>query len=511
VSRTRRAAAAAAFGYAQFGLALASGILLIPLILEKVGTRSYGVWLGVGELVAYATLVDLGVVNVIPWLLAERDGRGDRDAMRDLIGTGLALAMAAALVFATLATVLLLLGPRVTGLDPLTRAALAGPVALTVAGAALAYPLRVFQAVVTGLQDVRFAGTLGLAQQALSVLIVVALLLTGHGLYALAVGAVAPPLVVGIASLIRVRSLAPDLLRGWRRPIGSEVRHLAAQGFGAWTAAFGWRMVAASSSLVLLSVAGPEAVVVLACTAKLGEVAMQMSWQLPDAALVGLAQLSGEGVRDRVAEVSAQLIRLTLVGAAAVACMVLAFNAVFVSVWVGPTRFGGWGLNLALAGVVIGHSLTHALFAVGSTLGGRVQAGFAAVLQGAVQIGCALILGRLWGALGIALAVLVGVVLVAAPIGVRLVARHAGLSARELWRRVFAGWVARCVPLAALGALVGPALVRGGLVAAAIAAPLLGLLFLRVVAPLLRALPLPPRMRASLAWLGMAPTAEPAS
>jgi hypothetical protein len=506
MSRTRRAATAAAFGYAQFGLALVSGFLLVPLVLQRVGTQAYGVWLAVGELVAYAALADLGVVNVLPWLVAERDGRGDQEGIRRMVATGAVLALCAGLAFASIAALLLALAPRVAQLDPATRTALAGPVALTVLGVALAYPLRVFQALLLGLQDVGFTGMLAISQVALNLVVVIGMLLAGYGLYALAMGAVLPTLCTGVACLVRTRARSPQLLRGWRMPSPGEVRHLAVQGFGAWTAAFGWRLVAASSSLVLLSVAGPEAVVVLACTAKLGEVAMQMSWQLPDAALVGLAHLSGEA-RERVGEVSAQLIRLTLVGSAAVACGVLAFNAVFVSLWVGADRFGGWGLNLALAAVVLGHSLSHALMVVGSTLGGRVAAGLALVLQGVVQLGCALLFGRAWGPLGVALAALAGIATVALPAGMQLMRRHASLNARELWHRVFAGVVARCGPLLVLGAVAGPLLTRAGLTVTLVAAPLLGLLFLRVVAPLLRTLPLPARLRESLAWLGMAEAA----
>src|SRR5207244_3293582 len=60
VSRTRRATIAATFGYAQFGLALIIGIGLVPLILSRLGMRTWGLWLATGELLSYAGMVDLG-------------------------------------------------------------------------------------------------------------------------------------------------------------------------------------------------------------------------------------------------------------------------------------------------------------------------------------------------------------------------------------------------------------------------------------------------------------------
>src|SRR5688500_9990930 len=75
MSRTRRAGITAVFGFAQFGLALVSGIAMVPFILSRVPTEHYGVWLAFGEVLAYSSMVDLGVVGVVPWLLAESDGR----------------------------------------------------------------------------------------------------------------------------------------------------------------------------------------------------------------------------------------------------------------------------------------------------------------------------------------------------------------------------------------------------------------------------------------------------
>lgn len=501
MSRVRRAGIAAAFGYLQFGLALASGILLVPFILGRVGTEAYGVWLGVGELVAYAALADLGVVSVLPWLIAERDGRGDRDGMRELLASGVVVAAAAALVFVVLAAGLVSLAPRVAGLSPEVRAALAGPVALTVAGVALGYPLRVFQAVVAGLQDVTFAGSLAVSQLALNVAFVVVLLLNGYGLYALAAGAVAPTLLNGVASLLRTARIAPDLLHGWRMPSRATLRHLGIQGFGAWTAAFGWRMVAATNTLVILSFAGPVAATVFAFTARLGEIAMQMSWQLPDAGLVGLAQLQGEGPIQRVRAAALQLARMGMLGGGAVACSVLAFNAVFVGLWVGAGRFGGFPLNTALAAAVLAHTVSHVLFTVGSTLGGRVQAGAASVLQGAIHLGAAVVLGRWLGLAGVALAAVLSTVLVALPTGLHLMRRHARVAPGELWSEVLAPWTLRCGPLLVLGAALGPVLVDRPAWVALAALPPLALLFLWMLRPMVAALPLPARVRGALVQL----------
>jgi O-antigen/teichoic acid export membrane protein len=366
-------------------------------------------------------------------------------------------------------------------------------------------PLRTFNAALIGLQDATFSGILGVVQLALNVALTAGMLLAGYGLYALAAAATVPALVAAVASWVRLRRIAPDLLRGWRVPSRATFRAVSAQGLGSWTAGLGWRMVAASDSVVILSLMGPAAAVVFAMTAKMGTIGMQMSWQLPDAALVGLAQLKGEGRPERVRAVTVSLLRLLLVASGGVACAVAAFNPAFVALWVGPQRFGGLALNAVLAAVVLSHSLAHGLFTTSATLGTRVQAGWAALAQGAVNLGAALLLGRWLGLAGVALAAVVSTVLVAYPAGVWMVRRTTAMTQGELWRQALGPWMLRGGALLALGGAVGVLGARVSPWLALALAPLLGLLYLWVMRPLYADLPLPARIRPWLARLRLIP------
>lgn len=505
MSRTRRAGIAAAFGYLQFGLAFASGILLVPFVLGHVGPAPYGVWLGLGELVAFAAMVDLGVLGVVPWLVAERDGAGDEEAARRMVSGAGIVSAAAGAAFAAIACGALLLAPQITGLAPEARAAVIGPLLVLVAGTALGYPVRTFHAVLIGLQDVRFIGILSLLQVAGGVALTVALLLAGQGLYALAVAAVGPSLAVGLASWLRLRRVRPALLRGWRLLTRGEVYALAAQGLGSWSAAMGWRMVAASSGLVLLSTAGPEAALAFALTAKLGDIGMHLSWQVPDAGLVPLAQLRGEGRPEREREVVVAILRLVLLGGGLVACGVLALNPAFVSLWVGPARFGGLALNALLAAGVVAHSLNHGLFAAAATLGERVSVGWAALGQGVVHLAAAVALAHAFGPEGVAAATLVGTALAAYPAGVHFLRRAAGLTQREVWSHAIAPWAWRAAPLFAVAAAVGAFSPRLGPVAPWIASPPVALAYVWAMRPLYAGIPLPAGVQRLLARLRLVP------
>lgn len=495
MSRTRRAGITALFGYAQFALALVSGIAVVPFVLSRVPTDLYGVWLAFGEVLAYSSMVDLGVVGVVPWLVAENDGSGDREAIRRILAAAVLFSSVAAAVFLAVAAGVLRVAPSLAHLTPGLAAQARGPLLLVAVLMAVTMPLRTFMAALVGLQDATFSGVLGMAQQALSVALTIGLLLGGQGLYALAAAATVPSLVVSVASWVRLRGLAPDLLRGWRMPPRATFRQVSAQGLGSWTAGLGWRMVAASDSVVILSLLGPAAAVVYAMTAKMGTIGMQMSWQLPDAALVGLAQLKGEGRQDRVRAVTVSLMRLLLVSSGAVACAVVAFNPAFVHLWVGPQRFGGLALNAMIAAVILSHSLSHGLFTTSATLGTRVQAGWASLAQGAVNLGAALLLGRWLGLAGVALAAVVSTALVAYPAGVWMVRRTTGMTQAELWRHALGPWALRGAALLALGGAVGVLGVRVSPWLALALLPPLAVVYLWVMRPLYADLPLPGRIR----------------
>jgi Na+-driven multidrug efflux pump len=158
-----------------------SGILLIPFVLARVRTDTYGVWLAFGEVLAYSSMVDLGVVGVVPWLVAENDGRGDRAAIRGVMAAAVLFSSAAAALFLALAVGALSLVPSLARLPAALAADARGPLLMVAVLMAVGMPLRSFSAALIGLQDATFAGFLGVAQLALSVTLTVGLLLAGGG------------------------------------------------------------------------------------------------------------------------------------------------------------------------------------------------------------------------------------------------------------------------------------------------------------------------------------------
>jgi len=458
MSRVVRATIAAVFGYVRFGAAFAIGLALVPFTLHHIGATNYGYWLASGELMAYATLTEFGVLLTLPWLIAEADGRGDRDRIRELLMTGAGAALLSAAVCLLLSIVLWFALPRVLHLTIEQRSAVVGPVLVLALLASVAHPLRVFACVLGGLQDVRYTGIVELVVLLVGPALTVILLLQGYGLYALAFATAVPQVLAGICYLLRVGAIAPDLLRGWRRPEWRAIRRLYVEGSGAWMAGWGWRLISASDGLVLAALGRPTAVAALAFTNKLAQALTQMSWVPCDSGLPGLANLAGEQQGPRVKQTIVVMVRVYLALAGAVACVILAVNPAFVRGWVGLNFYAGANSNLVIATLVVTMSFGHAIAVVSSVLGQRIQIGAATFAAGLIHVALAFGLGMRLGIVGVLIAGVLSHGVVFAALAWRPFARATGMPETALFDDVLRPWLLRMAPLAVVSLVIQKAI-----------------------------------------------------
>ena len=455
MARVLRASIATAFGYVRFLLALAAGLVVVPFVIHEIGPEVYGFWLASGDLLAYAAMADFGLLGTLPWLIAEADGRGDRQAIRRLMSNGAAAAVVLTVLYISAVVGLWSLLPFVFNLDETRRAVLRGPFTLLAGVGAVNMSLRLFTGTLAGLQDVRFLGGVSTVAWFADVLITVVLLKLGYGLYALAAAAAFPGLAASVAGLLRVGRLAPDLMRGWPRPTRADVTALFRESVGAWFSQWGWRLTSATDSIILASLGNPIAVTAHAVTSRLGGMLMQMSWLPGDNALVPLVNLYGEGQQRRVRDAVLALLRVNIALAGAAVCVVLAANPGFVSAWVGPAMFAGDQANGLLAVSLMVTSIAHVVSVVAAVLGYRLRAGVVTAVSGSVQAVLALVLGARLGIFGVVLASVLAQSLVLMPLLARAFAECSGVSFRDLLYDVALPLLARSGPLAVIALGVG--------------------------------------------------------
>jgi O-antigen/teichoic acid export membrane protein len=506
MTRTRKAAVLAGFTYVQYALSIVTGIVLVPLILKYLGARPYGLWLTTGELLAYASMIELGVLGVLPWMLAEADGMENRTAMRRLVSSGLAVGCIVGLGFAVVSIVLWQLLPSALRLDGADRAMIVGPLGIIVASTAVTYPLRVYRAVLAGLQDVTVNGAIGIVEASITAVVTIAMLLKGGGIYSLACASAAASIVGTSLGAARAAWIAPDLFWQWKRPTIPELRVLLGHGIGTWFGSFGWQIIAASNSIVITYLGHPEWVPVYACTTKLCGLLMQLGWVVPDSGLIGLAQLHGAEPRsERLASRIVALLHVHLLLAGASACMLLAFNPAFVTRWVGPTFFAGLPVNGILAAVIVSMSLVHGCQTISSVLGRRMAVGIVTLVNAAVQVVAAIVLGRRFGLSGVAAASVVSAWGTSMPAGIILLRSVTTVTVRGFNEDAIKPWLRRFAPLVVIASAVGVMSMWLGVWFAACSAAAIGSAYLWQMRALYQILPLDPRWARWLVSLRLLP------
>jgi O-antigen/teichoic acid export membrane protein len=507
MSRRRKALIAAGFSYAQSALGILASFFITRLLVRTLGPDLYGTWLATAGLLGYAGFTDLGIFGVMPWLFAEADGEKDVERKRGLIVHGLLAGAAVGLLYSAAAFVIWLLLPRMVHLDAGDVARLRGPILLIVVATAIGYPLRLFSALRTGLQDFKFLGILQLVGTLLNAGLSYGLLRMGLGLYALAVASVVPPILTSVCSLARTMRIDGPLLRALPSPTLRGTRPILTSGAGTWMGSLGWQMASATDAIVIAYLGYRHLVPTFVITSRLGLTLMQFAWSLPDSAHIGLANLGAEGDRPRTAKVVQALIRLHLIPVGAIACVTLAANATLVHLWVGADLYGGDRLNALLVLDVVVLSVVHSLIAPAAVLGSRVQVGVIQLANGVVHIVFALVLGRWFGPAGVAAATALSALVTTIPVGARLLSARTGINQKFMLGSLILPWAWRAFPCALLATAVGwashshlaPAARAAVIIVVGSATALTIVVYLWSMKGMMRDLPFPPRLAKILA------------
>ena len=512
MSRRRKALIAVAFSYAQSVLGILAGLFITRLLVRALGADLYGTWLATGGLLGYAAFADLGIFSVMPWLIAEAEGEKDPARTSGLISHGLLAGAGVGIIYAGAALGVWLLLPRMAHLDVKDLERLRGPIAVIVLTTAVGYPIRVFSALRSGLQDFKFLGLLGLINTVLNAGLSYGLLRAGLGLYALAIASAVPPTLTSVCSLVRTFQCDRPLLRALPRPTWRLMRPILTSGAGGLLGSLGWQMASATDAIVIAYLGYRHLVPSFVITSRVGLTLMQFAWTLPDSAFIGLANLAAEGNRSRTVSVVQTLIRLHLIPVGVIACGTLAANAVFVRLWVGADLFGGTRLNALLTLNVVVLSIVHALVTTAAALGTRVGTGALALANGVVHILLALILGHWFALSGVAAATALSATLTSIPVGARLLATRTGISAKAILGSLILPWGGRTLPCALVATAVGWALshsrlaatgLTGTLLMASGATAIIVVVYLWGVKDMMKALPFGPRLTRILSAVGL--------
>jgi O-antigen/teichoic acid export membrane protein len=500
MSRTNRFLSGIGFGYAGQLLTMLVGLWLTPFLLHRIGQHDYGLWLVGTQLIFYLALLDIGVVALLPRETAFATGRAktieEATDLPVIIGQTVRL-IAWQMPLVALAAVIAWL------LMPAAWEGLRHPIGVVLLAFVLTFPLRIFSAVLQGLQDLSFLGRASIISFLLSTGITVALIFAGWELYSLAVGWTVVQLITAAASYYRLHTRFPSVLpRGLPELRWATARTRLGQGFWISLSQIAQVLLNGTDILIIGKLFGPTAVVPFVITGKLISVLSNQPQMLMAAAGPALSQMRMGEPRERLSEVCIALSQAMLMMSGAVVCVVLAVNRGFVERWVGSGQYGGfWLTTLILLSMLLRHwnlTIAYALVCFGQ----ERRVCLTTLLDGLTSVSAVFLLVRWYGLIGAPLGVITGACLVSLPANLSALARETGMSVWKLLEPL-APWFLRFVILILGAGALGRTWTPNTLPLLAATALGLALIYLAVMFPLTLRHPLGQYIRPRLLPLGM--------
>jgi O-antigen/teichoic acid export membrane protein len=414
MSRTARLVDGVGLGYVHLVLVTIVGLWLTPFLLTRIGQHDLGLWLVATQILAYLGLLDVGVVALLPRETAYATGRAGGG------GQGAEVVALVGRVRRIVRWQLPMVGAAAFGcwiLLPSEWVELRRPLVLVLATYIAIFPVRLYQALLQGLQDLRFLGIVQLCSWAASTALTIALVLAGWGLGALVLGWVVLQVLTVLAAVLRTRSRHPAVWHaGTAVAEWPVLRPYLRQSLWVSAAQLAQVLLTGTDMLIVGSLLGPLAVVPYSCTAKLVAVLANQPQLLMQTAAPALSELRAAGERERLRVVSAALGRAMLMATGAIACGVIVINRPFVSWWVGPGQYGGRALTLALVVAMVARhwntTLVYSLFCFGH----ERRLSLTTLADGAVTIAASVLLVEALGPVGAALGSIAGATMVSIPL-----------------------------------------------------------------------------------------------
>ncbi|HEV7396250.1 MAG TPA: oligosaccharide flippase family protein [Pyrinomonadaceae bacterium] len=481
MSRTNRFLSGVSFGYASQILTTFVAFWLTPFLLHRIGQHSYGLWLVGAQLVFYLGLLDVGIVALLPRETAYATGRAP--SLEET--SDLPLLIGQTLRVIVYQVPLVALGAAILWFSmPAEWLELKSPIGVVLIAFVLIFPLRVFNAILNGLQDLAFLGRMTIVGYLLSTCITIGLVMAGWGLYALALGWAVSQIFGAVTGWYRLWTRFPFVLpRSLPRISWQVARHRLGQGFWVSLNQIAQVLLNGTDILIIGKVFGPAAVVPYAITGKLIGVLANQPQMLMAAAGPALSQMRTGESHAHLSRVCIALSQAMLMLSGAVVCVVLAVNEGFVGRWVGSAQYGGFALTgLILLSMLLRHwnlTVGYALFCFGY----ERRLCLTALGDGLLSVVAVFLLTRELGIIGAPLGIIIGAVLISLPANLSALAHESKVSLGYLIQPLLP-WFVRFLLIVAVAGVIAKVWIPNTLVLIGIVSIAIGIVYCLVMLPL---------------------------
>jgi O-antigen/teichoic acid export membrane protein len=418
-------------------ITLGVGFFLTPFILHQLGASSYGLFVVVGSVVAYGTLLDFGITGAIVKYVAEYRAKGQTELAHSLVATALCFYSVLGLIAITLSVIIAPIFPNLFNVPPNERTIATWLVLLMGIGVGVAIPCTAPSAVLQGLQRFDLANLINIIGTLLSTTATILILLLGGGVLGIVAVNIIVTIIMQVPSIWLIKGIAPELKFGWR----GASRHLVRT------------IIPFSSSLFLLHITGQlqtktdeivigaympiSTVTPYAIARRLSELPQILTNQFMKVLMPLASELHAESDQTQLRSLYITGTRLTLALFLPIACVLIVLAHSILTVWVGATYAGYTHIVIILT---IASLIDTSQWPAGSILQGMVRHQPLVIVSiGSALSNLALSIALIphFGLTGVALGTLLPAIIESIGIVLPYAMRVIGVSLREAIKEIF--------------------------------------------------------------------------
>jgi O-antigen/teichoic acid export membrane protein len=420
--------------YAVYAAAIASGLLVTPIVIHSIGTSAFGVWSFIGAVTIYLSVLDFGVGPSIVRFAAEARGREANDDLNAVASTGLviyaligvlSLPIGIALAFAVPALVRaphgLVWDARITTL-------------LVVAALALRFPLGLFNNLLVAQQRWDLQNLANFVSTALYATLVAILMPRWGGLILLGVLTLGTTVLRLVLPLFWLRRELPGLRLARRYVSRARLRELAAFSSSNFLVHIAQKIVFSTDVIVVGIVLGSAASGIYSVPAKLFALVFGIGTAVTSLMFPAFAELEGAGDRARQRRLLLGGLRAGAALMLVLALPLLLIPDLLIKAWIGAGYRGSYSVMAILAGVLLVHQPIYVLTQFLIARGRQRPIAIVSIAVTAANLVLSFLLAWQWGLWGVALSTLVTDLVMLAWVVPRIAAPAAGTSSGTLVR-----------------------------------------------------------------------------
>lgn len=331
------------------GFRLLVWFVLTPFILGLLGPVAYGVWVVVGSLAAYGSLLDLGLTPALVKYVAEHVARGDPAAVGRVIATAVWLYIGLGLVAFAVFLAIAPWVPDVLSIPPDQRGAATAVVMLTGLSLAIGIPSTAAPSVLMGLQRYDAVNAISAASTLAGAAATVIVLALGGGVVGMVAANIPVLLGTTAVTIVVIRRVRPDLGNGLGRPDRTLVRAMASYGSSSFAYQVSNLLQRKTDELVVGRFLAVALVAPYSIGRRVSDLVIIVTQQFMNVLLPLASQLHAEGDASRLRAVYLTATRLGMALSLPVGTTIIVLAEPFITAWVGPDMGDAVPITIILA------------------------------------------------------------------------------------------------------------------------------------------------------------------